>query len=237
MGLRALVAVVVLLTGRPAAAAPQATASESPGVETPSAAQPTVAELEQRAQEAFAAGRYEEVVELAAEAFARTGEIRHLYAQAHAERFAGRCSEALGLYARVMAADPDGVLGQHAREGIKLCEAELERAPAPPIEVTPSTVPPPKDTPAPKRRAPDALGIALLTVGVASLAVAATFTVLAVSHAHKLDDADDEQEIEDEQRSARAYQGAAIGVSVLGTGLVIGGIVRLVQTSRKHRRQ
>ncbi len=239
--LRALVACVVLLTGRPAVAGdprPAVPATDSTTRETPSEEEPSVAVLEQRAQEAFAAGRYDEVVELAAEAFARTGEIRHLYAQAHAERFAGRCSEALGLYARVMAAEPDGVLGQHAREGIKLCEAEIASAPAPAIDVKPSTVPP-KDTPPPptKRRGPDVLGSVLLAFGVASLAAAATFTVLAVSHARKLEDADDEQEIEDEQRRARAYQGAAIGVSLLGTGLVIGGVVRLVQKSRKHRRQ
>jgi hypothetical protein len=235
--LRALVACVVLLTGRPAVAGDPRPVATPPATDA-TTSEPSVAELEHRAQEAFAAGRYDEVVELAAEAFARTGEVRHLYAQAHAERFAGRCSEALGLYARVMAAEPEGVLGEHAREGIKLCEAELARAPAPAIDVPPSTVPPPADAPAkpPERGRPDVLGTVLVAFGVGSLAAAGAFTGLAVTHARKMDEADDEQEIVDEQKRARAYQGAAIGMSVLGTGLVIGGIVRLVQQSRKHRR-
>jgi hypothetical protein len=233
---RALVACVVLVAGRPAAASDRSRAEPAPS--TAPSGDESVEALELRAQQAFAAGRYDEVVTLAAEAFARTGELRHLYAQAHAERFAGRCKDALGLYARVMAADPEGVLGQHAREGIKLCESQLEQAPTPPpplvrdAAVPPASPPPPVE---PRRRAADPLGSVLLGLGVASLAAGASFAVLAASHARKLDRADDEQRIAVEQRRARAFEGAAIGVSALGTGLVIGGIVRLVQRSRRHR--
>lgn len=206
----------------------------------PAAAQapdePTVEELERRAQEAFAAERYDEVVELAAQAYARTGDVRHLYAQAHAERFRGNCKDALALYARVMAAEPDGLFGQHAREGIKLCEQQLdeERTPPPPpkIEPTPSQPSAPPDRV--QRRGPDPLGAVLLSLGVASLAGAASLAALAGTHARRLDRASDEQRIVDERRRARAFEGAAIGVSALGTGLVIGGIVRLVQR-RRHR--
>lgn len=198
--------------------------------------EPTVEELERRAQEAFAAERYDEVVELAAQAYAKTGDVRHLYAQAHAERFRGNCKDALALYARVMAAEPDGLFGQHAREGIKLCEQKLddERAPppAPKVEPTPPQPLPPPDRV--QRRGADPLGAVLLSLGVASLAGAASLAALSGTHARRLDRAGDEQTIVDERRRARAFEGAAIGVSVLGTGLVVGGIVRLVQR-RRHR--
>jgi hypothetical protein len=200
----------------------------------------SVEALELRAQQAFVEGRYDDVVELAAEAFARTGELRHLYAQAHAQRFAGRCAEALGLYARVMAAEPDGVLGRHARDGIKLCESQLEPATTPP----PRPVPEPRariTTPAPppelQRRAPDLLGSVLLGFGVGSIATGIAFAVLAADHAERLDSADDEQSLLVEQRRARGFEAAAIAASVLGTGLVVGGIVRLVQHSRSHPRR
>jgi hypothetical protein len=232
--LRALVACCVLVAAPRAAAHAPVAAESEPVAE----AEATVEELETRAQEAFQAGRYDEVVELAAEAYARTGEVRHLYAQAHAERFRGHCEEALALYARVMAADPDGVLGQHARDGIKLCEEQLAHAPAPALTTdavakTPPATPPP--TPRDERRRPDPLGTVLVVLGAATLAVGASLAVLASSHARKLDRATDERTIVDEQRRARAFQGSAIGVSVLGTGLVIGGIVRLVQRSRRAR--
>ncbi|HWB79122.1 MAG TPA: hypothetical protein VG755_29380 [Nannocystaceae bacterium] len=222
MKVRALLVCVALVVARPAAA-------QEP-------TEPTVEELERRAQIAFEAERYDEVVELAAQAYAKTGDVRHLYAQAHAERFRGNCKDALALYARVMAAEPDGLFGQHAREGIKLCEQTLgdERATPPEPKVAPT---PPQPLPPPdrvQRRTVDPLGTALLSLGVASLAGAASLAALAGTHARRLDRARDEQTIVDERRRARAFEGAAIGVSVLGTGLVVGGIVRLVQR-RRHR--
>ncbi len=198
---------------------------------------PSEASLETQAQEAFAAGRYDEVVALAAEAYARTGQIRHLYAQAHAERFAGHCDAALGLYARVMAAEPDSVLGQHAREGIKLCEQSLPREPPPPEPVAPTVVAP---TPAPtptkadtRARAGDPLGGTLLGLGLAAFAASASLAVVSASHARRLDRADDERTLLDEQRKARGFEAGAITLGVVGTGLVVGGIIRLVQRSRR----
>ncbi|HET6582314.1 MAG TPA: hypothetical protein VFG69_02680, partial [Nannocystaceae bacterium] len=133
----------------------------------------------------------------------------------------------------------EGVLGQHAREGIKLCEEQLDRAPPPTIPAaavaeTPVASPPPEIDA--RKRAPDPLGSVLLAIGVAALAGSASLAVLASTHARKLDRAGDERTLVDEQRRARAFEGAAIGVSIAGTGLVIGGIVRLVQKARRNRR-
>ena len=208
--------------------APDESTADEPGPDDP-------ADLEARAQAAFAAGRYDEVVELAARAYELTGDVRHLYAQAHAERFRGDCKEALALYARVMAADPDGMFGQHAREGIKLCEQELQHPPPPQVVHTPP--PPSRPTPAPAdvRLQPDPLGGVLLGIGVASLATAGGLAVLASTHAHRLDRANDEQTIVNEQRRARGFEAAAIATSVVATSLIVGGIVRLVQQARQSR--
>lgn len=235
--LRALVAATAVGIASPAAARGPASDRTTPsaGASAPEVA--SEASLEEQAQAAFAAGRYDEVVALAAEAYARTGQVRHLYAQAHAERFAGHCEAALGLYARVMAAEPDSVLGQHAREGIKLCEQSLPREPPPPEPVAPTIVAP---TPAPtptmpdaRTRAGDALGGTLLGVGLAAFAAAASLAVVSASHARRLDRADDERTLLDEQRKARGFEAGAITLGVVGTGLVVGGIVRLVQRSRR----
>lgn len=236
MKIRALVAAAAVGIASPATAR-----AREPEPTTPSEAvaeAPSEASLAAKAQEAFAAGRYDEVVALAAEAYARTGQIRHLYAQAHAERFAGHCDAALGLYARVMAAEPDSVLGQHARDGIKLCEQSLAREPPPPEPVAPVVASTPVPTPTKsdtRVRAGDPLGGALLGLGLAGLAAAASLAVVSASHARRLDQADDERTLLDEQRKARGFEAGAITLGVVGTGLVIGGIVRLVQRSRRGR--
>lgn len=230
----AAVLVSIATPGRAIAEAPASTSIDTPAVSDA----PTESELEARAQQAFAAGRYDEVVELAAQAFALTGQLRHLYAQAHAERFRGNCNAALGLYARVLAADTDGVLGQHAREGIKLCESSITEAaaePPPPVfEPTPPS-PTPQVAPRPEGRSRrrDPVGPLLLGVGIVGIAASASLAVVASLHARRLDRAGDERRVLDEQRRARGFEGAAIAVAVLGCGLVVGGIVRLIQTARR----
>lgn len=228
---RAAIAAVLVSITTPAWAEP----ATEPAADRPV---PTEAELEARAQQAFAAGRYDEVVELAAQAFALTGQLRHLYAQAHAERFRGNCNAALGLYARVLAADTDGVLGQHAREGIKLCEPSIiTAAPEPPPPVLASPPPPsippvsPRADARPRRR--DPVGPLLLGAGVVGIAASASLAVVASIHALRLERASDERGVLDEQRRARAFEGAAIAVAVVGSGLLVGGIVRLVQGARR----
>lgn len=235
------ITVAALVATRPAVAAQPVDDATVPAAtqEPPADATPSVEELELRAQAAFEAGRYREVVELAAEAYARTGELRHLYAQAHAERKAGNCEAALGLYARVMAAEPDDLLGQHARDGIKLCEEQIQRPP-PPTEVPrPVVEPTPRGEPStPPVASPriDPLGTTMLALGIVALAGATGFAVLTRVHARRLHAATDERALLDEQRRARGYEGATIAVGVAGSALVIAGIVRLVQR-RPHRRR
>lgn len=246
MGRLGAITVATLLAVRPAVAAPvedaPATPEAAPDAEPTAAASdpppastaPSEEELELRAQQAFEAGRYLEVVELAAEAYARTGELRHLYAQAHAERFAGNCEAALGHYARVMAAEPESMLGQHARDGIKLCEQQLPRE-RPRPDVEPAAQDETPTTPKSPRR-PDPLGSTLLTFGIASLAGATALAVLAGTHARRLEAAVDERTLLDEQRRARVFEGASIAVGVAGSALVVAGIVRLVQRRPQRRR-
>lgn len=207
------------------------------------------AELTTAATAAYEAGDFERVVELAAAAYALTGEVRHLYAQAQAEHARGNCAAALALYGRVLASDPDGELGGYAAEQIHRCESRLDQeaaveedtvqpeTPAPEPETSP--VPPP-DPPAvldhdeSKSKRVDPLGTALLGSGLAVAAGGTTLTLLARSAANQARDTNDEATYTDHRNR---WRGMLIGGSIaLGVGgaLLVGAAVRygLVARSR-----
>lgn len=241
---------IVLLLGQPPAAAERVPDATHEIAEAPSEPDPhDEAALERAAQKAFAAERYDDTVRFAARAFELTGDVRHLYAQAHAERFRGNCSAALGLYARVMAAEPTSELGELARRGIQLCE-EVDPAVGSAPAATPPTEPEPEPEPAlaapvgaPEDRPPrprprwirDPLGGTLLGTGVVAVAVGAGLWVQASADLRAADRADDEATFADARRRARGFRIGAIVGFAAGGALLTGAVVRYGLVARKAR--
>lgn len=208
-------------------------------------------ELERAAQAAFAAEDYAQVVSLAAEAYALTGALRHLYAQAHAERFAGDCQAALALYARVLAADPGGPFGSLSRDGIRLCEERLAtevEPPAPTPEPPPPAVPA-ATTPAPppvrddgpdeprqeRRWIADPVGGVVLGFGVAALAVGTGLAVAASSATRAAESAGDERDYAADRRRSRTLAVGGIASLAAGGLLVAGAAIRYATVARRLR--
>jgi tetratricopeptide (TPR) repeat protein len=151
-----------------------------------------------------------------------------LYAWGQSLRQGGRCTEAIAVYRRYLATNPDELQAAAATTGIALCEAARPPpapAPAPaPAAPLPSAAGP-TDTP---RRAwyHDPAGGALVIGGVAMAGIGASFFVLAersIDRAERepLRDRFVEQLDEATQRRRLGYAGAG-----LGAVLVLGGIVR-----------
>jgi hypothetical protein len=205
------------------------------------------AALEQAAQRAFAGQRYDDVVRYAARAFEVSGDYRHLYAQAHAERFRGNCATALGLYARVMAAEPDSELGELARRGIALCgDAAPDPAPAPTASAPPDPAPTPTTSPTPtdpqpahRSRAPvwlrDATAGVLMATGVAAVAAGAGLWVQSSADLRASDRADDEAEFVDRRGRAQGFRVGAVVAFSVGGALVTGAAIRYGLVARRSR--
>ena len=244
----------LLLAGGLVGEAPEPTpspeASEpTPGAEAPPSPAPAPAEdpaaLAAAAELAFAEGRFDDVVELAGRAHALTGDPVHLYAQALAERRRGRCRDALVLYARVLAAVQDdpayAALVNGARQGIKLCEDELEPAPTP----TPTPAPVPVVAPAPVAEAArvdhdprpwyrDPWGGVLVGVGVGAVAGAGgTLWALSVREARAAERAPNESAYADELVGARALRAGAVASFGVGGALLVGAVIRYVVVQRR----
>lgn len=238
----------------PEARAEPGAASPGPGesaslVEPPGEPEDPVA-LAARAEEAFAEGRFDAVVELAARAYALTGDPRHLYAQALAERRLDHCREALILYARVLARVKDdpayAVLVDGTRQGITLCEERLETQQVPLPRPTPQ---PPSSEPEADEEAPrleplappwhrDVLGGVTLGVGLAVGAGAGgVLWGLSGRELRAADRASDEAIYGDALSRARVLRTSAIISVAAGGALVVGAVIRYLLVDRKHRRQ
>jgi len=206
---------------------------------------PDPAALAAEAQAAFQAGRFAEASELAGRAHALTGDPRHLYAQAVAERRLGRCREALIFYARVLASVQDdpaySALVDGTRQGIKLCEAALDAPPEsvpPPAgaqpgapDATDPAPPPPDDRPPrdPRSRAwaRDPLGGVLLGLGLGVAGAAGgTLWGLSVRRLDAADRATDETIYADQRAQARGLRAGAIASFGLGGALLVGAAIR-----------
>jgi hypothetical protein len=204
--------------------------------------------LERAAQEAFAQERYADTVRLAARAFELTGDYRHLYAAAHAERFRGNCGAALGLYARVMAAEPTNELGELARRGIQLCEethsdpgsiAAPTSPPDPSSEPAPEVATSPDPTPEPPRPRPrwirDPLGGTLLGTGIVAVAVGAGLWVQSSADLRAADRAEDEAAFAGARQRAQGFRiGGIIGFAA-GGALLTGAAIRYGLVARPRR--
>ncbi|MCA9709295.1 MAG: hypothetical protein KDK70_25860, partial [Myxococcales bacterium] len=200
------------------------------------------------AQLAFAEGRFEDVVRLAARAHALTGDPRHLYAQALAERRLGHCREALVLYARVLASVRDdpayAALVDGTRQGIALCHEALEQseaAEAPPA--SPSTPPPAAtdERPAPRTEPPrrwyrDPWGGVLLGLGVVVTATGGPLWVLSNGARDRAENAQDEAAYAESLARARGLRTGAVASLAVGGALLTGAILRYGLVARDLRR-
>jgi hypothetical protein len=202
------------------------------------------AALERAAQEAFAGARYADTARYAARAFELTGDYRHLYAQAHAERFRDNCASALGMYARVMAAEPNSELGELARRGIQLCERSPTQAHPPTTTPPPATAPEtaapsepvgPADAPAPRGTwIRDPLGGTLLAAGVAGIAVGAGLWVQSSADLRAADRSSDEADFADARRRAQNFRTGATVAFAAGGALITGAVVRYGLVARNR---
>ncbi len=200
-------------------------------------------------------------LDLAARAYALTGDPRHLYAQALAERRLGRCREALILYARVLASVEDdptyAALVDGTRQGIKLCEASLEESEsAKEAVVKPEPEPEPTQEPGTPAQAGssneasdgrvadgprpwfrDPLGGVLLGVGLAvGGGAGGTLWALSNRELSAAERAMDETVYADTRAQARGLRTGAVASLTVGGSLVIGAVVRYVLVRRAGRR-
>lgn len=204
-------------------------------------------EAAEEARQAFEAGDYDRVVELSRKAYAATGELSFLYAQAHAERFRGNCEAALALYGRVLAANPTGEYAGFAQKGVRLCEEELAAEGTVLPEPEPEPVPPPRvveePQPNPEPRAeqdtarpsPDALGAILLSTGAVATVAGASLLVSADFAGRRADNALDEAtHIENLERTRTLTISGAI-VGGVGVALLGGATLRYLTLHRSRR--
>ncbi|MEM9453290.1 MAG: hypothetical protein AAGF11_03870 [Myxococcota bacterium] len=209
-------------------------------------------ELARQAEEAFAQGRFEAVSDLAARAYALTGDPRHLYAQALAERRLDHCREALILYARVLARVKDdptyAVLVDGTRQGITLCEEHLEAeqgssaegASAGPDPVVMPVEPDPSDNDQPLSPPwyRDVAGGVLLGMGLAiGAGVGGTTWALSSQALRSADRAGDETAYADARSRARTLRTVAIVSFAAGGAQIVGAVIRYVLVDRTYRRQ
>lgn len=216
--------------------APAAEGSAPPPAESEA---PDVDALEAEAQAAFDAGDYDRVVEVAKRGYEASGKLAFLYAQAHAERYRGNCRDAMGLYGRVIAADPEGPFAAFARDGIQACEArdpEPEVAPEPEPEPAPPPIPvePAPAEPTRDRKRSDPVGIALVSLGAASAVASVALFVTGGLALDQAEDADDEAVFDDSRiRARRLFIGGGVAAGA-AVALTTVGAIRLARHRREH---
>lgn len=195
----------------------------------------------QRAEAAFAAGDYDQAATAAAEAYAATDDPKYLYAQAQAERFGGRCEQAIEHYLEFIASVPTSAATLAAQDNIAECEAVLGRTkpepePVEPLAAEPAAAPP-ADEPEPPRThwARDPLGGALVGAGVAVLAIGGGLYGQAHLDARAARQAQDV--LTYGEHIDRAYTLSRVGLPLMITGgaLVVGGVVRWAVVARRLR--
>ena len=206
-----------------------------------------VAEAEAEARAAFDAKDFDRMVELSRDAYARTGDLRFLYAQAHAERLRGDCDTALGLYGRVLAANPTGTYADYAQKGVRLCEEELTKAPPKPepppkpaaveepgaddTDPVPQPPQPPTAPDTPGRRTDVTMAV-LLSAGAIATVTGGTLLVSSDVSRRRANAAEDEAtHIENLQRT-RTFRISAAVVGSVGVALLGGALARVLVIRR-----
>ena len=149
-----------------------------------------------------------------------------VYAQAQAQRMAGKCTDAIATYRRYLALHPPQEEAAKAERHIARCGDSLP-SPAPqaatPLPAGPP--PPPRESPAWYR---DRLGIAIATGGIIAAGIGAGFLVAASSSVAAANNAPDYATfLEDADRAQSRNLIGSITVAA-GTTLLGLGVVRLV---------
>jgi tetratricopeptide (TPR) repeat protein len=198
---------------------------------------------------AYKEGDYETAIRNFSAAYQRDPQPAILYAWAQALRQGRRCADAIAVYRRYLATDPNEAQIAAARHGISLCEKTQplepdQPAPAPEQpgapaseELAPAGVTPPVapiDAP-PRRWYRDPLGGALVIGGAVSLGVGAGFLVRSSQNRGAAGDAVFREEFVELLDTATLQR--RLGVVGLGVGaaLVTAGIVRYVTQRPRDR--
>ncbi|HSJ99904.1 MAG TPA: tetratricopeptide repeat protein [Kofleriaceae bacterium] len=190
---------------------------------------------------AYEAGDYETAIRELEAAHRIDPQPAILYAWAQALRLSGRCAEAIAVYQRYLATDPNAAQTTAAQHGISLCERTRPAEPAPDTAppATPPATPPaaarsepapdPAIAPSQRRRwYADPLGGALVIGGAASLGVGVGLLVRSSQNRDAARDAmyrEDFVELLDTATLQRRLGAASLGV---GAALVAAGAVRYV---------
>ena len=213
----------------------------------PGPAQDAQAPAAERAEEAFAAGRWDEAAEAFATAYAEDANPRYLYAQAQATRKAGDCRAAIELYAQFLEADPPAQAARLARDNMAECATEVtaqtqEPPPDPePHPDTDSTQGAPlgdEPTPTPPRRwyADPAGGVLLGIAGVIVISGGVTYGLARREQTAANRAESEPQYVESIDRAGRLSR-AGIALFAVGGAVLFASVIRYAVVGGRQRRQ
>ncbi len=223
------IALFVLATGSDASAAPGQVLKDKEAL----------AHFE-RAQEHFQSEDYAAAIPELKAAYGLEPNPMLLYAWAQAERLAGSCTRAVGLYRRFLETNPAAEQRQLAEANLLDCEAEL---PDPQVEAEPEIEPldPEEDTEAsvtddePRRWVTDPVGGALLGLGVVGVASGGVLMGLARRRGKQAPNADVEDDYLQTLSQAERMNTAGIVTLSVGSALVMGAVIRYALVAKKGR--
>jgi len=160
-----------------------------------------------------------------------------LYSLGQIARLQGDCREATRRLEAFLETGPSAKAEAEARVNIERCAAELAEQPEPEPEPEPEPAPEPELNPKPEpaRRRPDALGISLTAVGGVTTAVGLGLFGSAFAVQGRAEDQRAVDPFERGVRQARAQYWTGVALTSVGSALVVGGIIRLVQVRRRTR--
>lgn len=216
---------------------------------------PPTGSPEARGERAYEDERYAEAAEAFGEAYAKSGDPKHLFAQAQAERIAGNCRAALNHYDEFLRSDPGRKSREDAELGSEEClealKARGETWLAPIANPEPGPPPAPEEVepeddepeevepdPEPKDRAQwprDKLAIGLVVGGALVGGVGLALIGAGVRLDRGAGDAPTERTFEtDIDRSVRIH-GAGIGIAAVGGAVLLGGVIRWAVVAKRER--
>jgi len=211
-------ALAVLPTSRVHAADP----ARSPVTESPG----------ERAARHFEAKEWDAAVEALVDAYALDPDPDYLYARAQAERFRGRCDDAIVYYRRFLASGPSPRQRADTDRNIAICREQQARVPPPRADaraLEPAAQRPPPAAPR------DVAGTVLVTLGaVGTLAGAAVWIAGSRLRARAPQAAHEADYVRTATRG-RALTGAGIVITSVGATTLLAGVIRYAVVLRRAR--
>ena len=172
----------------------------------------------------YNAGHYESAITLLEDAYELDPDPGVLFTWAQAERLAGKCTTAVPRYRKFIASRPSSEAIALATNGIQLCEAEAKGiATAPPCTVA---------KPLPWYK--DPVGGAVVA-GVVGLGVGVGFFVASSGNSDRADSAQTSAEFNDLLDRATTQRRIGITLTVVGAGLIGGGLAYRFVKNKKSR--